>query len=609
MEQDQTEITNSEKYKWNLKDLYANIEDWRNSKNNLEKRIDSILEFKDKLGNAADNLYQCLNLYSLLEIEYSKLFSYANQLSDQDTRESLPLAMCQEIDQIGVKLNVAASFIDPEIITIDSAVIGGYLKENENLKDYIHYIDNVRRLKPNTRNTVEEKIVSQAGLMKETAADIYSIFKNSDMLRPMLKLVDGRSVLLDDSTFTLYRSDSNREFRKSVFTEYYTAYKKYERTFGAQLYGQLKKNVFEKNVRNYNSCLESALNANNIPCEVYKNLINCVHDNLSVLHRYLRLRKKILGLAEMHYYDLYAPLVKKADKTYTIDEARNLVVKALAPLGSDYLETINQAFDNRWIDVYAGTGKTPGGYSTDSYDVHPYILMNYKGKYEDVSTLAHELGHAMHSHYSSKNQSFFNAQYPIFLAEVASINNEALLAEEAARESDNPEERLAILVHQLETCRTTLFRQTQFAEFELRIHELAEEGKPLTGQDLSELYLDILKVYYGHDKGIVMIDDLDGIEWASIPHLYYDFYVFQYATSYCAAADISEKIINGEEGMREKYIREFLSSGGSNYAIPTLQRLGIDMTAAAPYDSAFKKMNSLMDETEKILAENLGQSV
>jgi oligoendopeptidase F len=592
-----------DKYKWDLTHLFKSNEDWKTGKTELEGKISEIGKYKGNLSKSADQLYECLELTSDIWKKYALLSGYASKLSDQDTRESGPMGMTQEIAQIGTKLSAAGSFIDPEILAIETKTIEKFMKKKPELKNYAHYIDDIQRLKPHTRSAEVEEVISQAGMMSDTPYDVYGIFKNADMPRPEVELADGEKVRLDDAAYTLYRAGDDRDMRKKVFEEFFDAYKKYERSFGTQLYSEVKKDMFYKNVRKYESSLESALNANNIPVAVYKNLIQSVHENLATLHRYLELRKKMLDIDELHYYDMYPSLVKEVDLSYTVEEAQDVLKVALKPMGSDYVTTLDAAFNNRWIDMYPNTGKRSGAYSSGSeYDVHPYILMNYNGQYEDVSTLAHELGHTMHSYYSNKNQTYMNSHYPIFLAEVASTCNEALLVDHVLGEIDDPQKRLSILGSQLETFRTTLFRQTQFAEFELKIHELAEKGEALTGEKLTKIYMDILKTYYGHDKGVTVIDDLYGIEWAYIPHFYYNFYVFQYSTSLCASTAISEKILDENSGMRDKYVKEFLSAGGSDYAIPILQNIGVDMTTTEPYELAFKKMNKIMDEIEEILA-------
>ena len=590
------------KYKWDLSSLYKSNETWNAKKAELENKIADFEQFKGKLATSADNLYRCLDFSSTMWKEYMRLSSYAGKLSDQDTRESAPMAMAQEVGQLGTKLSGAASFIEPEILAIPKTTIQTFLKQNKKLQVYAHYLDNIQRMQAHTMSAAVEKTIAEAGIMSDTPYDVFGIFKNADMPRPEMKLKDGKNIHLDDAAYTLYRADPDRTFRKKVFETFFSSYKKFERTFGSELYGEVKKDIFYKNVRKYNSSMESALNADNIPTTVYTNLVEGVHQNLPTLYRYLNLRKRMLGLKELHYYDMYPSLVKKVDMNYTVPEAQTIIKKALAPLGSKYVGTLDKAFNNRWIDIYPNPGKRSGAYSSGgAYDVHPYILLNFNGKYDDVSTMAHELGHTMHSYYSNKNQAFVNSHYPIFLAEVASLTNESILIDYVLKHTTDPQERLSLLGNQLETFRTTLFRQTQFAEFELKIHEMAEKGEALTGEKLSKLYLNILKTYYGVDQGVTKIEDLYGIEWAYIPHFYYNFYVFQYATSLCAATAVSQKILTEGTDMSKKYLHNFLSAGSSNYAIPILKSIGVDMTTQQPFNIAMKKMNQIMDEIEALL--------
>lgn len=593
-----------EKYKWDLSQMFPSNEAWEKEKQALENELPKFQQYKGNLSKSAETLLSCLNLYSKTAQRLSLLSAYASQLSDQDTRESQPMAMRQEISQVANKLSAAVAFIEPEILSIDQNKMKQFLAQNPELrKNYAHYIENIQRMKPHTLTPEEEEIIANAGLMSDTPYDIYGIFKNADMPRPEIELADGKKVRLDDANYTLYRASSNRDLRKEVFEQFFGAYKNFERTFGTDLYSEVKKDLFYKNVRKYNSCLEAALTPDNIPTSVYMNLIESVNDNLPTLHRYLNLRKKLLGVKELHYYDMYAPLIPKVEMNYTVEQAEDLIKKALQPLGDQYIHVLDEAFNNRWIDMMPNTGKRSGAYSSGAaYSVHPYILLNFMGKYEDVSTLAHELGHTMHSYFSNKNQNFLNAQYPIFLAEVASTCNENLLADYVLKQEKDPKKRLAILGNRLEMFRTTLFRQTQFAEFELKIHELVEKGEALTGDKLSKIYLNILKKYYGANT-VTKLEDLYGIEWAYIPHFYYDFYVFQYATSLSASTAISEKILKEGKPMAQKYIKEFLSAGASDYPIPILKRVGVDMTTKVPYEQAFAKMNKIMDEIEKTLKE------
>ena len=407
---------------------------------------------------------------------------------------------------------------------------------------------------------------------------------------------------LTKAGYSRYRAVPNRSDRLAVFNAFWGAFNKFKGTFGTDLYAEVKKDMFYARARNYESSLQSALDKNNIPTEVYTNLIKNVTDNLDSFYRYLELKKRMLGVETLEYSDIYAPVVKGIDLHYTYDEAKKLVLDALAPLGPDYCRVVEDAFKERWIDVYPSPGKRSGAYSNgEAYDVHPYILLNYNGQYEDVSTLAHELGHTMQSYYSNKTQPYPTADYPIFVAEVASTFNETLLIDKMLEQIKDDDTRLSLLMNYLDGIKGTVFRQTQFAEFELRMHEMAESGEPLTGDVLTKLYGDILKKYYGNDKGICHIDDLYTVEWAYIPHFYYDFYVYQYATSFTASTALAEKVLAKEKDAVKDYI-DFLSAGGSEYPIELLKKAGVDMTTAEPFKKTMAAMNRTMDNIEAILA-------
>lgn len=427
------------------------------------------------------------------------------------------------------------------------------------------------------------------------------IFSNAELPYPEITLSDGIIAKLSKAGYARYRAVTNRSDREAVFQAFWDTFNKFKGTFGVQLYANVKRDMFYARTRNYPSSLESALDKNNIPAKVYFSLIENINNNLDTFHRYLKLKRRMLDVDKLKYSDVYAPVVKAVDLEYTFKEAKQLVLDAFEPLGKDYNRSVKEAFEKRWIDVYPTPGKRAGGYCNgDTYDVHPYILLNYNGQYDDVSTLAHELGHAMHSYYSNKNQPYPTADYSIFVAEVASTLNEALLIDTMLKEAKDSDIRLSLLMSYLDRARQTLFRQTQFAEFELRIHEKAERGEPLTGDVLNELYGDILKKYYGHDKGVCYIDDKFTVEWAYVPHFYYNFYVYQYATSFTASTALSEKILNKEKGAVEKYI-EFLSAGGSDYPINLLKKAGVDMTTARPFAKTMVAMNRIMDTIESIL--------
>ncbi|MFC2124442.1 oligoendopeptidase F [Bacteroidota bacterium] len=592
-----------DKYKWNLDDLYPDLETWEQAKTDIKPEIDKISQYQTTISRSGKDLYEGLEYCFNIRKEIMRLYSYASKSSDQDTRESKPLGMQQEMSQVLNEFATKAAYLDPTILEIPDSKLNQFFKQESQLEKFAQYIDDIKRSAAHTLSKDEEAVYAKAGLMAGSAHDIYSIFSNADMPRPEVTLSTGETVTLDASGYALHRASSNREDRILVFNEFFGGIDKFRRTFGTQLYGMVKENMFTKNARNYESCLEASLDRNNIPVSVYHKLIENVNKNLGTLHRYLKLRQRMLGVDELRYYDIYPPLVKDVDLTYAYDEGTDLVKESLSVLGDEYVSTLDEAFNNRWIDVYPNTGKRSGAYSSGAaYDVHPYILLNYNGKYDDVSTLTHELGHTMHSFFSNKNQPYASADYPIFLAEVASTANEALLMDHVLKNIDDPEQRLAILGSYLENARGTLFRQTQFAEFELKIHELAESGESLTGDRFTEIYLEILKKYYGHDEGVMVIDDLFGIEWAYIPHFYYNFYVFQYSTSFTASQMLADNMLKGGQEMVDNYLK-FLSSGSSDYAIPTLKKVGVDMESDEPFNVAMAQMNQVMDEIEKILDE------
>lgn len=589
------------KYKWKLEDIYTSDQTWEETKKKLVTQFDKILQYKGKLANSATELLACLELDSQISKELNRLQSYANMKSDEDTRSSKYLAMKQELQNITTDYTSKASFIEPEIVGMDKQKIDNFLTEQHNLKIYKMYLYDIQRRKAHKLSEKEEKILAETGLLADGPSSIFSVFSNAELPFPEVKLSDGTVARLNQAGYARYRASPNRKDREAVFHTFWNLFNSFKQTFGVQLYSNVKTDIFYVRTRHYGSSLESALDKDNIPTEVYSTLIKNVNDNLDSFHRYLNLKKRMLGVDTLKYSDVYAPVVKGVDLKYTFEEAKELILDAVKPLGEDYGRVVKEAFDNRWIDVYPTPGKRMGAYSNGSaYDVHPYILLNFNGQYDDVSTIAHELGHTMHSYYSNKNQPYPTADYSTFVAEVASTFNEALLIKKMLKEINDKDTRLSLLMSYLDGIKSTVFRQTQFAEFELLIHEKAERGEPLTGDVLSQIYGDILKKYYGHDKGICHIDDLYTVEWAYVPHFYYNFYIYQYATSFTASTALSEKILNKEQGALEKYI-EFLSAGGSDYPINILKEAGVDMTRPEPFQKTIAVMNRTMDEIEAIL--------
>jgi oligoendopeptidase F len=590
-----------DQYKWNLTDLYPSNEAWKQAEKKFVDELPALRQYKGTLSTSAARLLGCLDLTFQMSKDLSKLSSYASMSSDQDTRVSEYLGMQQEISQHASTFSAEAAYIEPEILKIDPAKVQEFIKNEPKLAVYKHYLDDILRRKAHTGTEGEEKIIADAGLMADAPDNIYGIFSNADFPYPEITLSDGKTVKLNQAGYSLYRASANREDRMKVFTTFFGKLNDFRRTYGTQLNAEVKRDMFYKNARNYSSCLESSLDANNIPTKVYYNLIESVDKNLSTFHRYLKLRKRILGVDQLHYYDLYAPLLKEVDLKYSYEEAQKEILVALKPLGSDYTDVLKNGFAHRWLDVYPTEGKRSGAYSNGSaYDVHPYMLLNYNGKYDDMSTVAHEFGHSMQSFLSNKTQPYATSQYPIFVAEVASTFNEALLIDYVLKNTKDDAARLSLLGSYLEGIKGTVFRQTQFAEFELRIHEMAEKGEPLTGDALNKTYGEIVKKYYGHDQKVCIVDDEIQAEWMFIPHFYYNFYVFQYATSFTASAALSEQVMAGDKEATKKYL-EFLSAGGSDYPIELLKKAGVDMTTSAPFDLTMKKMNRVMDEMEEIL--------
>jgi oligoendopeptidase F len=599
-ERDRSKIPDT--YKWQLGDIYASDEEWRSSKQALVAELSHIEAYRGRVTESPQTLFRCLDLLSRLWKEFHRLYCYASMNSDLDTRVATYLAMEQEMSAIGAEFGAKSSFIEPEILKVEKATIDDFIEREPQLEVYRHNLYETLRRKEHTGTEGEEKIIADAGLMSDAPNTVYGIFSNADFPFAEIEMSDGTKVKLDQAAFALHKTAPNRNDRRNVFSAYFGTLNEFHRTFGANLYAELKKNMFYQRARKYTSCLEHALDSNNIPVAVYKGLIENVDANLATFHRYLTLRKRMLGVDELHYYDLYAPLVKDLDLHYTIEEAHSHVLASLAPLGDEYMAVAQRCFTERWVDVFPTNGKRSGAYSNGAvYDVHPYILLNYNGKYDDVSTLTHELGHTMHSHFSNNHQPYPTSHYSIFVAEVASTFNEALLLDYMLKTVKDDAVRLTLLGNYLDGIRGTVFRQVQFSEFELAIHERAEKGEALTGESFSELYDAIVKRYYGHDQGICIVDDEIKVEWAHIPHFYYTFYVYQYATSFTASAALSEQVLAGDKDATRRYL-QLLSAGGSDYPIALLKKAGVDMTTSLPFELTMQKMNRVMDEMEAVLA-------
>ncbi|MBP7147929.1 MAG: oligoendopeptidase F [Acidobacteria bacterium] len=596
-----------EKYRWNLADLFPSREAFVQAKQQVTARIPEMAKFEGRLGESPQMFYEALSTFMDIDRQLGRIANYASQLHDEDTRDSSTMAMKQEVEQLLVQAGATRSFLRPEILAMDPAKVWQFVDAEPRLKEYRQFLDDILRWKPHTLSPTEERIVAQTGRFAGAGQTVHSVFTNADMPYPEVTLSSGEKVRLDAQAYTKYRALPNREDRLKVFQAFWSRFQEFRRTLGASLSSDVQTHVFDRDVHKFQSSVEAALFRDNIPVAVYRQLIEDVHANLPALHRYLELRRRIMKLDQLGYEDVYAPLVERVEMTYTPEQAMDLVISAAAPLGQDYVAALRRAYEERWVDFLPSTGKRSGAYSTGIYDVHPYQLLNFMGHYEDVSTLAHEFGHTIHTYLSNKTQPYPTHDYSIFVAEVASTLNENLLLYQMLGRAQDDNTRLFLLGSYLENLRGTLFRQTLFAEFELKIHELAEKGEALTGDALNALYLDLVRTYYGHDKGVCKVDDLYSVEWAYIPHFYYNFYVYQYATAVVASSSIARGIREEAQAAkpatarRDAYL-QMLSSGSSEYPIELLRGAGVDMTTSAPFNAAVAEMNRIMDEMDKILA-------
>ena len=592
-----------DKHTWNLEDVCPDAAAWRAETTRLAAEVPGIRTFAGRLGTSPQVLAEALETAFQLSKDVARLQVYASMLADQDTRASGPHGMQQEIQQLSAELGAQASYLEPEILRIGGATVESFVAGERRLEPYAAHLRDIARREAHTLTDAEEKILAAAQPLAESASNIYGILANADFPYPTITLSDGRTAKVNQAGYAALRTRANREDRRAAMAAFFGALGEFGRTFGTTINSSVQKSLFYAKSRKYGSTLEAALDGPNIPVSVYTRLIDGVNRNLPTLHRYLRLRKRMMGIPDdLHYYDLYAPLVDAVDLTYTPEEAQAHVLAAMTPLGPEYGAVLRRAFHERWLDWFSTDGKRSGAYSNGgAYDVHPYILLNYLGQYNDVSTLAHELGHTMHSYRSNVTQPYALSSYHTFVAEVASTFNEALLIDYMLTQITDAPTRLALLGNYLDGIKSTVFRQTQFAEFELRMHERGLRGQAITGDALATVYLDITRRYYGHDQRVVIVDDNVAHEWSYIQHFYSDFYVFQYATSFTAAEALAAKVIGGDGATTSRYLA-FLGAGRSKDPIDLLRDAGVDMTTDEPLELTMRKMNRVMDEMERLLA-------
>ncbi len=586
----------------NLADLYPSAAAWDADAARLARQIDAFGACKGHLGDSAARLSDCLDQRAGMTQRLLRLALFANEQLAHDTGVPASLALEGRTDLLENQLDAATAFVEPEILRLDAARLRGWLADDAGLRPHRFPVERILDRAAHTLDDAGEALVARFGLASDTGRSVYSILTNADLPWPRVRLGNGQEVTVDASAYTRYRELPDREDRRRVMDAFFGAHKAFERTLGVTLYAQLKQERVLAGVRGYADSISRALDANKVPLAVVDTLIAQTEANLPTLHRYFRLRARMLGVADMRYYDIYPPLVPGTVRAIPLAQGKQLTLAALAPLGADYVAALRHGFDNRWMDAYPRPRKQSGAHMAGyAYDVHPYVLMNYNDDYESVSTLAHEWGHALHSYLAQHAQPFVTSRYATFTAEIASTFNEALLLEHMLRGARGDEERLLYLGSALEGLRATFFRQAMFAEFERDVHARVDAGEALTGDALTKTYCALLKRHHGSAQGIVQIDDAYCTEWAYIPHFYNAFYVYQYATSIAASSLFAQRILDGEPGARERYLG-LLRAGGSAYPYELVKAAGVDLATPAPYQALVARMNRIMDEIEAILA-------
>ncbi|WP_238649345.1 oligoendopeptidase F [Paenibacillus piscarius] len=580
--------------RWKLEDMFATEEQWDAEYKEVKELIASAAAFQGTL-DSADALKKCFELDDKLSLLTERLYVYAHMRQDEDTAAPKYQALSQKAKKLGVEAGEALSFVTPEILALPDATLDQFIAD-PSLSDYTFTLTEMKREKAHVLSKAEEALLAQVGTLAQAPQTVFSMLNNADLKFPKIKNEEGKEVELTHGSYIQFLESPDREVRKNAFKAVYDTYAKQKNTIAATLSANVNKNVFYSRVRKYPSVLEMSLYGDNIPKEVYTNLIDTIHESLPLMHRYMKLRQKLMGVDELHMYDLFAPLVDEYKLDITFDEAKKITKEGLKPLGEDYLSVLQQGYDNGWIDVYENENKRTGAYSWGAYGTHPYVLLNHNDNLNSMFTLAHEMGHALHSYYSDTALKYRDAQYTIFLAEVASTTNEALLMDYLLKKSTDPKEKMYLLTYYADQFRTTVFRQTMFAEFEKIIHQRAEDGEALTPQDLSAIYYDLNVKYYGKD--MVVDQDIE-MEWARIPHFYNSFYVYKYATGFSAATSFSKQILEEGKPAVDRYLG-FLKSGGSDYSINILAKAGVDMSSPEPIREAMSVFENVIEQMEQL---------
>lgn len=584
---------------WKLEDIFQTDQQWESEFQEVKQLIPSMSSYQGKLGENADSLFQALQAQDQLLERIGKLYTYAHMRYDQDTTNSFYQGLDDRIKNLYTQAASTLAYIVPEILSIDEEKVKQFLNEKEELKLYEHSLDELNLQRPHVLSAEQEALLAEASEVMSASSNTFGMLNNADIQFPSIKDENGNEVDVTHGRYIRFLESADQRVRKDAFQAVYDTYGKFKNTFASTLSGQVKKDNFNARVRKYNSARHAALAADNIPESVYENLVNTVNKNLHLLHRYVKLRKKVLKLDKIHIYDLYTPLVKDVKMEIPYEEAKDLILKGLAPLGEDYLNVLKEGFTNRWVDIHENKGKRSGAYSSGSYGTNPYILMNWQDNVNNLFTLAHEFGHSVHSYYTRKEQPYAYGSYSIFVAEVASTCNEALLNDYLLKTIDDEQKRLYLLNHFLEGFRGTVFRQTMFAEYEHLIHKKAQDNEALTADLLTKEYYELNKKYFGEED--IEIDEEIGLEWSRIPHFYYNYYVYQYATGYSAATALSKQILTEGQPAVDRYL-DFLKSGSSDYPIEVLKKAGVDMTSSKPIEEACKVFEEKLNEMEALLS-------
>ena len=585
-----------DKYKWDLTKIYKDEKEWQKDFDDVKEKILKVLEYKDSFLSNGKKLYEYLKYDEEVSRKLEKIYYYAHLNYDADTLDEKYKVMTNKVSDLFTKYNELSSFVVPEILKLDEEKLNTFYKEEEKLEDYRFSIENIYRFKNHTLDEEKEKMLSNLSKCLSNPEETYEALTDSDFEYDYITDEKGNKVKFNESNYSLFIKSKDRSVRKRAFEMLHNKYKKYIRTITSTYKGEVETNVVLAKIRNYDSAISASLYSDNVPVDIYNNLIKVVNDNMDVLYDYYDLKKEILSLDRLHMYDTYVEIINKTDKKYSFDEAKKIVIDALSVLGDKYVKNLKKAFDEKWIDIYHSKGKRSGAYSSGNFDVNPYVLLNFEGTLNDVSTLAHELGHSMHTYLSCKNNPYQYSSYEIFVAEVASTVNELLLANYMLKNSKNKEEKLAVINHILDLYKATLYRQTMFAEFEKETHKLREKGEVLTSDLLSNTYYNLVKKYFGPN---VLCDDLIKYEWARIPHFYYNFYVYKYATGISAASYIVDGILNNKEGALENYMK-FLKSGGSMYPLDELKIAGVNLNSKSVILSAIKTFEKYLKEFKDI---------